>query len=65
MPKDNELYNEFKKLDLDITFEKFVEIIDRFCNIEHGNLVSLDKLETAINKINNNGNILREELNVL
>jgi len=49
----DELYNEFKRLDLDITFERFVEIIDKFCSIEHENHVSLNELEVVINKINN------------
>jgi hypothetical protein len=53
MNSDDEFYKEFDKLCLDITFERFVEIIDRLCIIENENPISIDKLKTAINKINN------------
>jgi hypothetical protein len=56
MNSDNELYNEFEKLCLDITFERFLEIIDRLCNIKNENPVTIDELRIAINKINNEEN---------
>lgn len=55
MHNDNKLYSEFKKLCLDIPFERFIEIIDKLCKIENVNPISLDELEIAINKINNEG----------
>jgi hypothetical protein len=51
MNSDNEIYNKFEKLCLDITFERFVEIIDKLSSIENVNPTSLDELEIAIKKI--------------
>lgn len=51
MYSDNELYNEFEELCLDISFERFVEIIDKLCNVENVNPINIADLKIAINSI--------------